>query len=238
MSHSQFHSTKLFILRHAWLNLWDKRMTTGRINQVNIFAHKRWMHCSNQQLERTHANDKRSRNTKSRPHPPNKHTFTCRSRNDHFRNERYYTIEIRTHAAKTPRNDHHSTDTRTQISHRARATRATLSNFILQNWISSPREQYARLPPHTTRIRTAHQQTPDADKHTKSHTEASTNRRETVLMTLRAHVTKRNKAQQHSATQNISKRNCNLMQSIRIQSQSTWRTTLLPKLSENNTASH
>ena len=34
MSHSQFHSTKLFILRHAWLNLWDKHMTTGRINQV------------------------------------------------------------------------------------------------------------------------------------------------------------------------------------------------------------
>ena len=25
---------KLFILRHAWLNLWDKHMTTGRINQV------------------------------------------------------------------------------------------------------------------------------------------------------------------------------------------------------------
>jgi hypothetical protein len=40
MSHSQFHSTKLFILRHAWLNLWDKRMTTGRINQVNIFIKK------------------------------------------------------------------------------------------------------------------------------------------------------------------------------------------------------
>ena len=40
MSHSQFHSTKLFILRHAWLNLWDKHMTTGRINQVttNHFA--------------------------------------------------------------------------------------------------------------------------------------------------------------------------------------------------------
>ena len=34
MSHSQFHSIKLFILRHAWLNLWDKHMTTGRINQV------------------------------------------------------------------------------------------------------------------------------------------------------------------------------------------------------------
>ena len=26
MSHSQFHSIDLFILRHAWLNLWDKRM--------------------------------------------------------------------------------------------------------------------------------------------------------------------------------------------------------------------
>ena len=34
MSHSQFHCIKLFILRHAWLNLWDKHMTTGRINQV------------------------------------------------------------------------------------------------------------------------------------------------------------------------------------------------------------
>ena len=27
---------KIFILRHAWLNLWDKHMTTGRINQVTI----------------------------------------------------------------------------------------------------------------------------------------------------------------------------------------------------------
>ena len=35
MSHSQFQS-KRFILRHAWLNLWDERMTTGRINQVAI----------------------------------------------------------------------------------------------------------------------------------------------------------------------------------------------------------
>ena len=26
MSHSQFHSIEVFILRHAWLNLWDKRM--------------------------------------------------------------------------------------------------------------------------------------------------------------------------------------------------------------------
>jgi hypothetical protein len=26
----------MFILGHAWLNLWDKHMTTGRINQVTI----------------------------------------------------------------------------------------------------------------------------------------------------------------------------------------------------------
>ena len=37
MSRSQFHSIKLFILTHAWLNLWDERMTTGRINQIAIF---------------------------------------------------------------------------------------------------------------------------------------------------------------------------------------------------------
>ena len=36
MSRSQFHSINLFILTHAWLNLWDERMTTGRINQVTI----------------------------------------------------------------------------------------------------------------------------------------------------------------------------------------------------------
>ena len=34
MSHSQFHSIRVLILRHAWLNLLDKHMTTGRINQV------------------------------------------------------------------------------------------------------------------------------------------------------------------------------------------------------------
>ena len=36
MSHSQFHSIIEFILRHAWLNLRDKHMTTGRINQVTL----------------------------------------------------------------------------------------------------------------------------------------------------------------------------------------------------------
>ena len=37
MSRSQFQSG-LCILRHAWLNLWDERMTTGRINQVATFT--------------------------------------------------------------------------------------------------------------------------------------------------------------------------------------------------------
>ena len=36
MSHSQFYCI-MFILRRAWLNLLDERMTTGRINQVAIF---------------------------------------------------------------------------------------------------------------------------------------------------------------------------------------------------------
>ena len=36
MSHLQFHRIKWFILRLAWLNLRDKHMTTGRINQVTI----------------------------------------------------------------------------------------------------------------------------------------------------------------------------------------------------------
>ena len=35
MSHSQFH-LNVAVLRHAWLNLWDKHMTTGRINQITI----------------------------------------------------------------------------------------------------------------------------------------------------------------------------------------------------------
>ena len=40
MSHSQFQS-KRFILRLAWLSLWDERMTTGRINQVAFPTEKR-----------------------------------------------------------------------------------------------------------------------------------------------------------------------------------------------------
>ena len=37
MSHSQFRRT-ILILTHAWLNLLDKHMTTGRINQITTFA--------------------------------------------------------------------------------------------------------------------------------------------------------------------------------------------------------
>ncbi len=40
MSRTQFHCIKMFILRHAWLNLWDKHMTTGRINQVTVVFHR------------------------------------------------------------------------------------------------------------------------------------------------------------------------------------------------------
>ena len=45
MSHSQFQS-KGFILRLAWLSLWDERMTTGRINQVAFFpsSASTWIH--------------------------------------------------------------------------------------------------------------------------------------------------------------------------------------------------
>ena len=47
MSCTQFHCIKMFILRHAWLNLWDKHMTTGRINQVTTFhSHKSATHDS------------------------------------------------------------------------------------------------------------------------------------------------------------------------------------------------
>ena len=48
MSRSQFQS-KRFILRHAWLNLWDERMTTGRINQVAIFPNPSWNNKTNNQ---------------------------------------------------------------------------------------------------------------------------------------------------------------------------------------------
>ena len=53
MSHSQFRSKKL-ILRHAWLNLWDKHMTTGRINQVTT---RRWsVNCSTPRCCTRHQN--------------------------------------------------------------------------------------------------------------------------------------------------------------------------------------
>jgi hypothetical protein len=50
MSCTQFHCIKMFILRHAWLNLWDKHMTTGRINQVTFVGDNRNKHiCTDKQ---------------------------------------------------------------------------------------------------------------------------------------------------------------------------------------------
>lgn len=45
MSHSQFHSIELFILRHAWLNLWDKRMLLAestRLLSLNRHDRNTW----------------------------------------------------------------------------------------------------------------------------------------------------------------------------------------------------
>ena len=44
MSHSQFHSIDLFILRHAWLNLWDKRMLLAestRLLSMTFFSEQK-----------------------------------------------------------------------------------------------------------------------------------------------------------------------------------------------------
>ena len=51
MSHSQFQS-KGFILRRAWLSLWDERMTTGRINQVAVLTRHGKANQTNQQIAR------------------------------------------------------------------------------------------------------------------------------------------------------------------------------------------
>ena len=53
MSCTQFYSIKLFILRHAWLNLWDKHMTTGRINQVTLI--KKWRNTCHYSQYQPHA---------------------------------------------------------------------------------------------------------------------------------------------------------------------------------------
>ena len=44
----------MLILRHAWLNLWDKHMTTGRINQVTTVTSESTVHTS----ENSHTWDK------------------------------------------------------------------------------------------------------------------------------------------------------------------------------------
>ena len=47
MSDTQDRSTKTASLRHAWLNLWDKHMITGRINQVYRKQHLHINNCIN-----------------------------------------------------------------------------------------------------------------------------------------------------------------------------------------------
>ena len=44
MSHSQFHSIDLFILRHAWLNLWDKRMLLAESTRLLSRGHRSPQH--------------------------------------------------------------------------------------------------------------------------------------------------------------------------------------------------
>ena len=41
MSHSQFYYLNLFKLTSAWLNFYNKHMTTGRINRFVLY-HKTW----------------------------------------------------------------------------------------------------------------------------------------------------------------------------------------------------
>ena len=55
----------LFILTRAWLNLWDKHMTTGRINQVLS---------SNREREATHTLSEENMCTHS-PNPIQRHPF-------------------------------------------------------------------------------------------------------------------------------------------------------------------
>ena len=73
MSRSQFHSIKLFILRHAWLNLWDKHMTTGRINQVTFLTVQAWHPTAPQKRRRwshaRHSHSPQRRSTVVGPKP-------------------------------------------------------------------------------------------------------------------------------------------------------------------------
>ena len=49
MSHSQFHSIDLFILRHAWLNLWDKRMLLAESTRLLSLNRGVWLARGTQQ---------------------------------------------------------------------------------------------------------------------------------------------------------------------------------------------
>ena len=54
MSHSQFHSIKSFILRHAWLNLWDKRMLLAESTRLLSRGHRLNLRSSNKQIRAGH----------------------------------------------------------------------------------------------------------------------------------------------------------------------------------------
>ena len=126
MSHSQFHSTMLFILRHAWLNLWDKRMTTGRINQVNIFE-------SFSQLQ-TYAQHKRPLQHED-PSALSNAIFTS-SGQSHTRSSFMLSRSNETT---------HLTHSNATHSHKVSfVTQIASFNFILQNW-ENPQKLHAQL---------------------------------------------------------------------------------------------
>ena len=95
MSHLQPSPYKSLMLRHAWLNLWDKHMTTGRINQVSTKeerhpAHARhakailfpslsrvqWLACANQSIQLQEAESIKTK-------LPNERLSKSEGRNEH-----------------------------------------------------------------------------------------------------------------------------------------------------------
>ena len=69
------------ILRHAWLNLWDKHMTTGRINQVSTrwtrFADDNFRSASGFQSKCRKGRSLPQASTKTDPTPPSKAQIEC-----------------------------------------------------------------------------------------------------------------------------------------------------------------
>ena len=98
MSRSQFHSIKLFILRHAWLNLWDKHMTTGRINQVTLFCTPK----PDNQAAKPHTSAHPENGHAKRPTRANTHTeLAPRSTDDDTKTKRSLPLEANKAQAAT-----------------------------------------------------------------------------------------------------------------------------------------